>query len=166
MIMFITKTNDMLYRLIFFSLLLQLATSSLAAQEVVAEIEVIQTIQQFFDGMRSSDTSLIRSTLHPSARLQTTFTDAEGKPQLRLGSIESFLNNVGSPRDEIYDERIWSYHVQLEDNLATAWTPYSFFVGDTFSHCGVNAFQFARTEAGWQIIQITDTRRKEGCRME
>jgi hypothetical protein len=38
---------------------------------------------------------------------------------------------------------------------------YAFYLDDQFSHCGVNAFQLVRMEAGWQIIQITDTRRRE-----
>jgi hypothetical protein len=40
---------------------------------------------------------------------------------------------------------------------------YVFYVGDRFSHCGVDSFQLVRISAGWRIIQIADTRRKEGC---
>lgn len=156
----------MLYRLFSLACILLIPAMHMSAQNTEEEDAVIQTIQQFFDGMRSSDTSLIRATLHPDIRLQTTFTDSEGKPQIRLGDIEAFLVNVGSPREDIYDERIWSYDVKVEDNLATAWTPYSFFVGEKFSHCGVNAFQLFKAENGWQIIQIADTRRREGCRTE
>jgi hypothetical protein len=42
---------------------------------------------------------------------------------------------------------------------------YAFFAGDTFSHCGVNAFQLFKGADGWKIFHIADTRRREGCEM-
>ncbi len=31
------------------------------------------------------------------------------------------------------------------------------------SHCGVDAFQIAKSGGAWRIIGLTDTRRSEGC---
>ena len=47
--------------------------------------------------------------------------------------------------------------------MAMAWTDYSFYIDGKFSHCGVNVFEFMNTAQGWQISNITDTRRKENC---
>lgn len=138
------------------------ANFSLSGQSTTEE-EVLLPIHQLFDGMRAGDSSMVRMAFHPTARLQTTFTNQEGKPQIHTGDLEKFLVSIGSPRDQIYDEQIWSYDVKIEDNLATVWTPYTFYLGEQLSHCGVNAFQLANTEEGWKIIQITDTRKKEGC---
>lgn len=138
------------------------ANFSLSGQSTT-EQEVLTPIHQLFDGMRAGDSSMVRMAFHPTARLQTTFTDKEGKPQIQTGDLEKFLVSIGSPRDQVYDEQIWSYDVKIEDNLATVWTPYTFYLGERLSHCGVNAFQLANTEDGWKIIQITDTRKKEGC---
>jgi hypothetical protein len=63
----------------------------------------------------------------------------------------------------VWDERIGEVEIKIDDNLATAWMNYAFYVGDTFSHCGVNAFQLAKGEAGWKVIQIADSRRKVAC---
>lgn len=138
---------------------------SLSAQSDQEE-EVLTPIHQLFDGMRAGDSSMVSAAFHPDARLQTTFTDPDGHPQLRTGDIQRFLTSIGTPHEQVFDEKIWSYEVKIEDNLATVWTPYTFYLGEQMSHCGVNAFQLAKTEAGWQIIQITDTRKKEGCRQE
>jgi hypothetical protein len=54
----------------------------------------------------------------------------------------------------------------VDGPLATAWMDYTFHVGERFSHCGVNAFQLFRSDDGWQIIQIADTRRSECPRTE
>ncbi len=47
----------------------------------------------------------------------------------------------------------------VDDGLAVAWTPYRFYAGDQFSHCGTNAFTLALDGQGWRIVQIVDTRR-------
>jgi hypothetical protein len=45
------------------------------------------------------------------------------------------------------------------------WAKYAFFLGDRFSHCGIDAFQLHQTADGWKIFQLTDTQRSEGCEM-
>jgi ketosteroid isomerase-like protein len=125
--------------------------------------EVIQVIKTMFDAMRASDTTLLRSTFDPKMRLMTVYTDKEGKPKIHTGSADDFVTSIGNPHEEIYDEKIWNYHVQIDGLLATAWTKYTFYLGDKMSHCGVNAFQLFKSADGWKIIQITDTRYKEGC---
>jgi hypothetical protein len=62
------------------------------------------------------------------------------------------------------NERILSYNINVDGDLASVWTPYEFYYGDEFSHCGSNSFQLFRDpEKGWQILYIIDTRKREGC---
>ncbi|PHN03376.1 nuclear transport factor 2 family protein [Flavilitoribacter nigricans] len=138
------------------------ANFTLSAQSETEEA-VLAPIHKLFDGMRAGDSSMVRAAFHPTARLQTTFTDKEGKPQIQTADLEKFITNIGTPHEQVYDEQIWGYEVMIEDNLATVWTPYTFYLGERMSHCGVNAFQVAKTEDGWKILQITDTRKKENC---
>ncbi len=140
--------------------------SLVSAQEkttLSAEQSVIQSIKTLFDGMRAGDSTMLRSVLHPNAHLQSSFTNKEGIPVLRGGSIDRWVQSVGTPHEEIYDEKIWSYKVRIDDNLASVWTEYTFYVGEKMSHCGVNAFHVVNTADGWKISHITDTRRKENC---
>ena len=124
---------------------------------------VIQTIKNMFDAMRTSDTTLLRSTFDPQMRLMTTYKDKEGNPKIHTGNADDFVTSIGKPHEEIYDEKIWNYHVQIDGLLATAWTKYTFYIGEKMSHCGVNAFQLFKSADGWKIIQITDTSTREGC---
>ena len=124
-------------------------------------------IDQLFDGMRAGDSTMVRETFHPEARLQSAFVRAEtGKPVLRINSVDGFVTAVGLPRGETWDERIWDVDIVVDGHLAQAWMNYAFFVGETFSHCGVNALHLHHDGAVWKITQITDTRRQEGCEME
>lgn len=124
---------------------------------------VFSVIKKLFDGMRAGDGEAVRSVFHPSARLQTTYTGQDGRPVLKSEPVEGFVEAVGKPREQVWDERLWSIEIQVDDNLATVWTEYTFFVDNITSHCGVNAFQLFKDNEGWKIIQITDTRRRVNC---
>lgn len=124
---------------------------------------VIAVIQRMFDGMRAADSSAVRSVFDPSARLQSVFTNKEGQPVLATETIDEFVGAVGTPHKEVWDERIWTYDVNLDGPMATAWTEYTFFLDNKMLHCGVNAFHLFKGPQGWKITQITDTRHKQGC---
>jgi hypothetical protein len=80
-----------------------------------------------------------------------------------MGSAEEFKNAVGTPHEDIWDERISNVKIQLDGNLAQVWMNYSFYLNDKFSHCGVNAVQLIRTNNGWKMIHLADTRRLTDC---
>ena len=62
------------------------------------------------------------------------------------------------------NEQIGRMDVRIDDNLAQAWVPYTFFLGDMFAHCGTNAFTLVKNQYDkWQILSVIDTRRKEAC---
>lgn len=58
---------------------------------------------------------------------------------------------------------MWSAEVRIDGGLATLWAPYEFHLGERFSHCGIDAFQFVREGGAWKMIAITFTRRTTGC---
>lgn len=152
---------------ILLSFMLFCFTFAVSGQEntlTISEDAVIKkTIDQFFDGMRTGDSALVRSTLHPTIRFQTCYFNKAGISSIAQDDVNEFLVAVGTPHEDVWDERITSIDVRIDTNLAQVWTDYSFFLNDRFSHCGVNAFQLFKDQTGWKIIQITDTRRKESC---
>jgi hypothetical protein len=146
--------------------------ASLAAQAPAAtspdpaadRTAVLAVVQRLFDGMRKGDSTMIRSVFHPKATLATAGATREGAPTLTFGNVDEFVKGAGTPRAEALDERTYEPVVHLDGNLASVWTEYSLFIGTRFSHCGIDAFQLARTPDGWRIFQLTDTRRRTGCR--
>lgn len=149
-----------------FVLLLMLLAFTLPSRSLAQtpEEEVMATVQRLFDGMRAGDSTVVRSVFHPGARL-VSIGMREGAPMLREDAIDAFVAAVGTPHDEVWDERIWNSQVRVDGSLATAWMDYAFYLGERFSHCGVNAFQLFRGSDGWKVIQIADTRRREGCQL-
>ncbi|MCY7349197.1 MAG: nuclear transport factor 2 family protein [Cytophagaceae bacterium] len=141
-------------------ILLVLPANHTQAQQT-EEAAVKATIDRMFEGMKKGDSTLVRSVFHPTARLQTAFVNREGKAMLKSETIDGFVKAVGTPHKEVWDERVLGYDIKIDDNLATVWTPYEFYVNGNYLHEGVNAFQLFRSANGWKIIQICDTRRKK-----
>jgi ketosteroid isomerase-like protein len=134
-----------------------------ASRAQTAEDSVRAVITRLFDGMRASDSTMVLSVFHPHARLMSVGRNREGQTVVREDAVAAFARSVGTPHPEVYDERLTSVEVRIDGPMATAWTPYQFYVGQNFSHCGVNSFQFARTGGEWKIVHLIDTRRRQGC---
>lgn len=126
------------------------------------EEKVLQVIMQLFEGMKQGDSAMISPLFDAGARLMTTY-EQEGQSQLVETPIKAFISAVGSPHEEVWNETIQHPVVQVDQTLASVWAPYRFMLGNSFSHCGVNAFQLVKKMEGWKIIQITDTRRQDDC---
>jgi hypothetical protein len=147
------------------TLLLLLATAPIAAGFPSAptdEAEIVAVVEDLFDAMRAGDAARAARHFHPEARLQSVGAQS-GAHVMRTESVAAFVQAIGAPRDDVWDERIWNLEVRVDDGLATAWMSYAFYLGDTFSHCGVNAFQLVRDAEHWRVTQITDTRRRDRC---
>jgi hypothetical protein len=144
-------------------LLLVLTLFSLKSFAQSEEDLVKVPITALFDGMRKTDTALLRSAFAPSAVLQTIVRNKEGKVEVRNEEVSGFVASIGKPRTVVLDERITYDLIRIDDNLAIAWTPYKFYIDDQFSHCGVNSFQLVKIQGEWKIQYLIDTRRKEKC---
>jgi len=127
--------------------------------------EVKQTILEFFDGFHSGDTVKMKKTMDYNMVMQTiTKTKAGGKKAVKT-DIEKFLTAIKNrPVGQRWDERLLLFKIDADAQVANVWTPYEFYVNDTFSHCGVNVFQLYNDGASWKILAIADTRNREGCK--
>ncbi|MTI40179.1 hypothetical protein [Fulvivirga lutimaris] len=127
------------------------------------KLAVFETVVKLFDGMRAGDSSMVHSVFRDNPDIFTSSNNAEGKLMLHRGELQKFLTAVGTPHDVIYDEPIWDVKIEIDGNLAMVWSPYAFYAGKNFSHCGVDAFLLNKDEEGWKIFHLTDTRQKTGC---
>jgi len=146
-----------------FVLLVAMAVPAPVAAQESEEAAVMAAVEAMFEAMRAGDSAAMRAVLHPAAT-GASVSVREGVPTLdREESLDGFVQAVGTPHEEVWGERIWDAEVRVDGNLATAWMKYAFYLGDQFSHCGVDAFQLFKGEDGWKVFHIADTRRREGC---
>ena len=121
------------------------------------EADVVAVVNRLFDGMRRADSAMVRPLFHPRARLITMDSRT---PEARIEeSAEGFIQSIGRPRNEVYDERLSNVRVMIDGSLASVWADYKFYRGTTLNHCGVDHFLLVREGAAWRILEIADTRR-------
>lgn len=120
-------------------------------------------LARLFDGMRAGDSTAVASVFLPSATLGTTYVSPDGTPHYSESGVANFIQAVGSPHAQVWDERLWGVNIEVDGRMAVAWAPYAFFLDDAMSHCGVNSVQLFHGEAGWQIVRLMDTRHRAAC---
>ena len=121
-------------------------------------------IHKLFDGMREGDSAKVADVFSKEVKMYTSLTNLQGEKLIKKGALEPFLKAIGTPHDEIWDEKIWDIKIEIDGGIAQVWTDYAFYVGTEFSHCGVDAFHLIKEGVeGWKIVHLMDTRRKEGC---
>lgn len=145
------------------ALIVLLTFCSLTCLAQGEEDGVKHAVTHFFEGMRTSDSVRIKNSLSPTAVFQTIIQRKDGSTDVETENIADFITAVTKPHPQVYDERITFDTIKIDSTLATVWAPYKFYVGDTFSHCGVDAFQLVKLGGDWKIQYIIDTRRKEAC---
>ena len=126
--------------------------------------EAIQTpIKNLFLAMEKGDRALLRTAFHSDVILITVL-EKEGKFTLQKETdLKGFATAIGTPHAEAYNEPIWDIKTEQDGNFAQVWAKYAFYLGNKFSHCGVDTFQLIKTEAGWKIFYLADTRQRVGC---
>lgn len=126
------------------------------------ELEVLAAVQGFFDTMNSKDQDGASQVLDPEGDFVSIRWDEDGAPLIRRAENAEYLADLPG-ETETYLERMWEPTVRVHGPIAVVWTQYDFYVNGEFSHCGVDAFQLLRKDAGWVITGGTYTVERVGC---
>ncbi len=118
------------------------------------EDDVRATIDTLFDGMRAGDSTMVSSVFYQGLQMGRA---ADQGYRAGTRTTKGFLNAIGTPHDEVWDERIWDVKIHVDQRLASVWMEFAFHLGDTLHHCGVNSMQLYRTDEGWKIAYLVDT---------
>lgn len=62
-----------------------------------------------------------------------------------------------------YKERYWSPTVLVRGGMALVWAPYEFWINGETSHCGVDAFSFAKIDGRWIVTNAMWTAEPKSC---
>lgn len=151
-------------------LLWHLVNTPLIAQQSMLPVnddELVKSVViELFDGYRAGDSTRVRDSFSPNATTQTAYFDKTGKSQLSPpSSFKKFVSYVGGGFEEVHDERIWDIEISVDNNLATVWTKYAFYLGGEFSHCGAENFLLIKKNNEWKIFHLVDTRQRKDCKI-
>lgn len=117
---------------------------------------VLAPIQKLFDAMRGRDTTAARSVFVEPARLLP-----HGATPRHM-TVSDFVAQLARPGGQELRERLLKPTiVRIDDNLASVWSFYDFYLGDQFSHCGIDYAQLVKTPDGWKIAQLSWTMQRD-----
>lgn len=122
--------------------------------------DIEKPIRNLFLAMKNADPELMKTVFTENAILQTITKDGTVKSD----SIPDFVASVSKFSKDDLDERIIIEAIHADGNLASVFTPYSFYLKGKLSHCGANSFQLVKQSEEWKIQYIIDTRRKDNCK--
>ncbi|WP_028890007.1 hypothetical protein [Tenacibaculum ovolyticum] len=148
-------------------LIIFVLTTVVNAQTNNERIAVKKTIETFFDGLHKGDSTIVGSTLHTTIKIQTTFTNKDGEKKLITDSKKKLLIGIANKKVEnTYLEKLLSWDIKINGNLASVWTPYEFYLNGKLSHCGANSFQLFNNNGKWEIIYLVDMRSRKNCNIQ
>ncbi len=128
------------------------------------EAEAKKVVTDFFEAFHKQDSVALRNMAHPSIKMQSIATNAEGASKVSTNDYGAFLKSIATiPPTTKFEEKLHSFDVTVNGPLANVTTPYSFLVNGNLSHCGVNSFTLVKEAGEWKIVYLIDTRRKENC---
>jgi len=120
------------------------------------EAEVVATVQRLFDALETGDEELLRAVMDPTVVMHFSET-RDGATTFGSATIDGLATRITSS-DVPLVERMWDPTVLVNGELATVWTPYDFYVGADFSHCGIDVANVMNTPDGWRIVALSWTR--------
>jgi len=160
----IQKTKEDCMHKIIFTLILVVFSSVVKAQISSEEKEIKSVIATFFKGLHTGDSTLIKKTIHTTIKIQSTVTNKEGVQLLKTQTKKELLTAIARKKpSDVYLEKLGSFTIKIDGNLASVWIPYEFYFNGKFSHCGANSFQLFHNNGKWEIIFLVDMRRREDC---
>ena len=112
--------------------------------------QVEQVARDVLAAISAKDSTAFMDLMVPGARAYSVANQA-----IRFRDVEvdaaGLANASGQPA---YLERMWDPTVLVDGDLAIVWTPYDFWIGGQFSHCGTDVLTIMRTEEGWRLAAI------------
>ncbi len=115
-------------------------------------------IYQLFDAMREHDQHKLLAQFTKQALLQRITHTGE----VINTDVKQFALSI-SKNSATLDEHLLAVTTQQQDELASVWTPFAFYLNDKLSHCGTNSFQLVQINGAWKIQYLIDVTYAGDC---
>lgn len=149
--------NKVFLTVIFLSLFMSNAFAQTSRNEDIKAASEIP--DRLFAAMRAKNFEQIRTTFTPEGQLVAIDKPRDGKgiSKTRVFTAETFAQAISEAKGAEFIEKMPNKDVRIAGDLAVVSGRYTFFLGDKFSHCGMNTFNLVRTVDGWRIANAAST---------
>ena len=101
---------------------------------------------------RGDNATLARLTLDSSVVGGVGLRDGVERLSLRTWGL--YISRTGP---STFTERGFAATARVQDRVAQVWMPYDLYVGDKWSHCGVDTFTLMKSEGRWRVAALIYT---------
>ncbi len=118
-----------------------------------------QVAQKLFTAMKAKDADAIRALFLKDGQLVAIDRPrtGDGPSTTRVFTGDAFAKLIAYSKGGDLIEEMKNPEVKIFGDMALVFGRYTFHLGETFSHCGTNSFQLARTPDGWKIANAAST---------
>jgi hypothetical protein len=120
--------------------------------------EILATVQGFFDAL-GGDADKLSEVMMPDVTMRSNGIEEDGTVTSSTSTVEGLRGRIVSSGSRMV-ERMFDPRVMVSGPIATVWTPYDFYTGGEFSHCGIDIVTLLHTQEGWRIISLDWSRQQ------
>jgi hypothetical protein len=136
--------------------LLVLASFTQSARGQASDVDgkaAIAVADSVLVALSSGDNAaLARLTLDSSVVGGVGLRDGVERQSLRTWGL--YINRTGP---STFTERGFDATARVQDRVAQVWMPYDLYIGDKWSHCGVDTFTLMKSEGRWRVAALIYT---------
>ena len=123
---------------------------------------VLTPVNALLAAIAARDGAAILAQVRPDGSATAAVERPDGTRAIRRQGWAEFAAQV-RPGPERYAERLLDPAVEVDGDVAMAWSPYVFTVDGRVDHCGADHFDLVREGARWRILNVTWSQRTTGC---
>jgi hypothetical protein len=136
--------------------LLVLASFTQSARGQASDVDgkaAIAVADSVLAALSSGDNAtLARLTLDSAVVGGVGLRDGVERQSLRTWGL--YINRTGP---STFTERGFDATARVQDRVAQVWMPYDLYIGDKWSHCGVDTFTLMKSEGRWRVAALIYT---------
>jgi hypothetical protein len=123
------------------------------------EQAVLQPINGLFAAMAAKDQARIAAQVRQDGRV----TRVGGAAPSGMSWAEFAAQFKPGEGPALQERLVGMPAVEIDGDMAMVWAPYVFHIDGKLSHCGIDLFDMVREQGAWKVLNITLTKRTEGC---
>lgn len=122
---------------------------------------VLEIVNKFFTALEKKDTMMYKSIAFTNSQIWVSRNTPDSvKTQMRY--ISDDIKSLPA-MNTVIEERPLQTQIDLHENIAVVWAPYTLSLSGKFSHCGIDVFTLLRTKEGWKIVSCVYSVEPNGC---
>lgn len=126
------------------------------------EAQVLAPITRLLGALEQDDGAAVLAVTLPEGGVTAAQVLPDGTRRHRTVRWADFAAGLKPDGTRIV-ESIRSPAIEIDEDVAMVWAPYTVTVDGKLSHCGYDLFDMVRVAGAWKILNVTYSHRTTGC---